>query len=71
VLELNQEVEVKLIEIDKMGRVNLSLIYEGMDEPGTSLRQDRGGDRGRGGGGRGHDRDRSRGPRHDRDRHRD
>ena len=74
VLELNQEVDVKLIEIDKMGRVNLSLIYEGMDEPGQSLRGDRGGDRGRGGdrhsrGGSGrshdrsHDRDRSRRPR--------
>ncbi|MFO8063587.1 MAG: polyribonucleotide nucleotidyltransferase [Spirochaetota bacterium] len=70
VLELNQEVQVKLIEIDKMGRVNLSLIYEGMDEPGQSLRSggDRGGDRhSRGGGGRPHDRDRNRGPRGDRD----
>ncbi|MFP4442094.1 MAG: polyribonucleotide nucleotidyltransferase [Spirochaetia bacterium] len=28
VLELNQEVPVKIIEIDKMGRVNLSLIYD-------------------------------------------
>jgi polyribonucleotide nucleotidyltransferase len=72
VLELGQEVQVKLIEIDKMGRVNLSLIYEGMDEPGTSLRPDRGGDRSRrGGGGRPPDRDRSRGPRRDHDRKRD
>ncbi len=40
ILQLNQEVPIKIIEIDKMGRVNLSLIYEGSDE-GT------GGDRGR------------------------
>ncbi len=33
VLSLGQEVDVKIIEIDKMGRVNLSLIYEGMNEP--------------------------------------
>ena len=42
VLEMNQEVPVKIIEIDKMGRVNLSLIYEGADDGG-----------GRGDGGRG------------------
>ncbi|MFP3959400.1 MAG: polyribonucleotide nucleotidyltransferase [Spirochaetaceae bacterium] len=83
VLELNQEVQVKLIEVDKMGRVNLSLIYEGMDEPGTSLRsegggrdRDRGGDHGRGGdrgdrGGRGGgDRGRGGGRSGDRDRDR-
>ncbi len=28
VLSLNQEVQVKIIEIDKMGRVNLSLLYD-------------------------------------------
>jgi polyribonucleotide nucleotidyltransferase len=28
VLNLNQEVEVKIIEIDKMGRINLSLLYQ-------------------------------------------
>ena len=31
ILQLNQEVPVRIIEIDKMGRVNLSLIYEGSD----------------------------------------
>ncbi|AFG37594.1 polyribonucleotide nucleotidyltransferase [Spirochaeta africana] len=36
VLELGQEVPVRIIEIDKMGRVNLSLIYEGADEAGSS-----------------------------------
>lgn len=36
VLELGQEVPVRIIEIDKMGRVNLSLIYEGSDESGGS-----------------------------------
>ena len=36
VLQMNQEVPVRIIEIDKMGRVNLSLIYEhagGDDRP--------------------------------------
>lgn len=55
VLSVGQEVEVKVIEIDKMGRVNLSLIYEGMNEPrdngGGERRHDRG--RGRGGNDRG------------------
>ena len=32
VLQLGQEVPVRIIEIDKMGRVNLSLIYEGSEE---------------------------------------
>ncbi|THB62515.1 MAG: polyribonucleotide nucleotidyltransferase [Spirochaetaceae bacterium] len=36
VLQLNQEVPVRIIEIDKMGRVNLSLIYEGSDMPSES-----------------------------------
>ncbi len=48
VLSMGQEVEVKVIEIDKMGRVNLSLIYEGMNEPrdrGGDDRDNRGGDR--------------------------
>ena len=31
VLQLNQEVRVRIIEIDKMGRVNLSLVLEGDD----------------------------------------
>jgi len=44
VLSMGEEVNVKIIEIDKMGRVNLSLIYEGMNDP-----QERGGDRDRGG----------------------
>lgn len=55
VLSMNQEVDVKIIEIDKMGRVNLSLIYEGMSEGGDrggDRGPDRGGDRNRGGGGR-------------------
>jgi polyribonucleotide nucleotidyltransferase len=28
VLSLNQEIQVKIIEIDKMGRINLSLLYQ-------------------------------------------
>jgi polyribonucleotide nucleotidyltransferase len=61
VLSMGQEVDVKIIEIDKMGRVNLSLIYEGMNEPrdrGSDRGPDRGGnrDRGRRDGGGGHDR---------------
>jgi len=55
VLSMGQEVEVKVIEIDKMGRVNLSLIYEGMNEPrdrGGDDRDHRGGER-RGGNNRG------------------
>ncbi len=50
VLSMGQEVDVKIVEIDKMGRVNLSLIYEGMNEAGGG---DRGGDRGGRDGGRG------------------
>ncbi len=77
VLSMGQEVDVKIIEIDKMGRVNLSLIYEGMSE-GNDHGGDRGdrghrggGDRNRGGdrGDRGHrgggDRNRDRGRRRD------
>ncbi len=71
VLEMNQDVPVRIIEIDKMGRVNLSLIYEGAEE-GTNGRGDRGdrGDRGGRGdrGARGNDRGRDRGGR---DRNRD
>ena len=49
VLSLGQEIEVKIIEIDKMGRVNLSLIYEGMTESDNRGRGGRsGGDRDRG-----------------------
>jgi polyribonucleotide nucleotidyltransferase len=47
VLSMGQEVDVKIVEIDKMGRVNLSLIYEGMNEADS-----RGGEGDRGGGGR-------------------
>ncbi len=57
ILQMNQEVPVRIIEIDKMGRVNLSLIYEDRD----------GGDRGDRDG-RGDRRDRphgERGPRRD------
>ncbi|TVR69814.1 MAG: polyribonucleotide nucleotidyltransferase [Spirochaetaceae bacterium] len=51
VLSLGQEVDVKIVEIDKMGRVNLSLIYEGMNE--SSHREGGGRDGGgRDGGGR-------------------
>ena len=31
VLSMNQEVQVKIIEIDKMGRVNLGLIFDNPD----------------------------------------
>lgn len=48
VLSFGQEIEVKIIEIDKMGRVNLSLIYEGSDN------QPPRGQSGSGGGGRDH-----------------
>jgi polyribonucleotide nucleotidyltransferase len=44
ILEMNQVVPVKIIEIDKMGRVNLSLLYEGSDE-----QSDQGSRRGDGG----------------------
>jgi polyribonucleotide nucleotidyltransferase len=70
VLEMNQEVPVRIIEIDKMGRVNLSLIYEGAEDGssggGRGDRGDRGGRGGprHGGGG-------NRGDRGGRDRHRD
>lgn len=53
ILQMNQTVPVKIIEIDKMGRVNLSLIYEGSDD---NVRQDNRGP------GRGRDRDRDRRP---------
>lgn len=33
VLHINQEIRVKIIEIDRLGRVNLALLYEGNDEP--------------------------------------
>ena len=42
VLQMNQTVPVKIIEIDKMGRVNLSLIYEGSD---NNVREDHRGPR--------------------------
>jgi polyribonucleotide nucleotidyltransferase len=35
VLQMNQEVQVKIIEIDKMGRVNLSLIFDNPDNGRT------------------------------------
>ncbi len=34
ILEMNQEVQVRIIEIDKMGRVNLSLIYDDENKSG-------------------------------------
>ncbi len=43
-LQMNQEVPVRIIEIDKMGRVNLSLIYEdreGGEQGGRERRDDR------------------------------
>jgi len=70
VLSFGQEIEVKIIEIDKMGRVNLSLIYEGSDNQpprshgggsGSGGRDHGGRDRDRrsgGGGGGRHDRGR-------------
>jgi polyribonucleotide nucleotidyltransferase len=51
VLQMNQSVPVKIIEIDRMGRVNLSLIYEGSDD---SVREDNRGPRDRDGRGRDH-----------------
>lgn len=51
VLSMGEETQVKIVEIDKMGRVNLSLIYEGMSD--ASQERDRGGDRGGRGGDRG------------------
>ena len=69
VLSMGQEVDVKIIEIDKMGRVNLSLIYEGMNEGGDRGGdrgdRDRGGDRNRGGGRPSGGGNRDRGPRRD------
>jgi len=56
VLELNQVVPVKIIEIDKMGRVNLSLIYEGSEKNEGPRPPRGGGDRQRGGHGGGYDR---------------
>ncbi len=41
ILQLNQEVPVRILEIDKMGRVNLGLIYD--DKGGDRPRGDRGG----------------------------
>lgn len=67
ILQMNQEVPVRIIEIDKMGRVNLSLIYDQADSRGDDhgKHQDRGGDRrDRGGDGR----DRGHGGRNERDR---
>ncbi len=60
VLELNQEVEVKIIEIDKMGRVNLTtLLDEAVRPRGDRPRNDRGGSGRHGrGGDRGGDRNR-------------
>jgi polyribonucleotide nucleotidyltransferase len=49
VLQMNQEVPVRIIEIDKMGRVNLSLIYDqadGGDAPRGDSYRDRDGRRG-------------------------
>ena len=64
VLTLNQEVQVQIIDIDKMGRVNLCL----MDESGKPL-GGRSADGGfGGGGGRGRDDDRFSRPRRDDDR---
>ncbi len=65
VLELGQVVPVKIVEIDKMGRVNLTLLYEGHEQNMGSSRPPRSGGRdGRGGrphgggtGDRGHARD--------------
>ncbi|HKJ84884.1 MAG TPA: polyribonucleotide nucleotidyltransferase [Spirochaetia bacterium] len=51
VLQMNQEVPVRIIEIDKMGRVNLSLIYdekEGGDRGGERRDRDDRGSRDRG-----------------------
>ncbi len=31
ILQMNQEIRVRILEIDKMGRVNLGLLYEGAD----------------------------------------
>ncbi|MDR2588695.1 MAG: polyribonucleotide nucleotidyltransferase, partial [Spirochaetales bacterium] len=36
VLSLNQEIQVKIIEIDKMGRVNLSLLYDSAAHSGAN-----------------------------------
>ena len=64
VLKMNQEVPVRIIEIDKMGRVNLSLIYDQADGGdagrGSDRRDDHRSDRPHSSGGR--DRERS-GPR--------
>jgi polyribonucleotide nucleotidyltransferase len=50
VLQMNQEVPVRILEIDKMGRVNLGLIY---NEAEGGRDENRGGGRGGGGGDRG------------------
>ena len=71
VLQMNQEVPVRIIEIDKMGRVNLSLIYEDRDggdgAHGDRPRGERGGEPHRDRGDRDHrgDRDRRDRPRRD------
>ncbi len=67
VLSMGEETQVKIVEIDKMGRVNLSLIYEGMNESSDRGGQHGGGDRGgrgRDGGGRSGGGYRDRGGRH-------
>jgi polyribonucleotide nucleotidyltransferase len=48
VLQLNQEVPVRIIEIDKMKRVNLSLIYDDQDDGGRVPHGGRGPRRDRG-----------------------
>ncbi len=66
ILSMGQEVPVKIIEIDKMDRVNLSLIYEDDRPSGGAGGGDRGaprGDRGDRGGRRDRGGHRSRGPR--------
>jgi polyribonucleotide nucleotidyltransferase len=45
VLQMNQEVPVRIIEIDKMGRVNLSLIYDDKADGGRIPQGNRGGHR--------------------------
>lgn len=55
ILQMNQEVPVRIIEIDKMGRVNLSLIYDDPEgESGGDRPPRRDGSRGGSGGGRSH-----------------
>jgi polyribonucleotide nucleotidyltransferase len=64
VVKEGQEIPVKLTEIDKMGRLNLSYI-DAIDPDGaTDSNNTRSDDSGRGGGGRGYGRDRDRGGGH-------